>query len=471
VVAALANIPELGIDVHRREGGIDAKNNNSNCYQCDDITEYWFSSTIFSSEITNMVDWGMTAVILSLVSLPFVLSPAASNIITRLLRSVLGIFSTGATTCRALRWNDLGSTRLHVCSGSCCVPRTNSIPADDGSHPATSKCFDHIYSHVLEVAWKSTRFRYVAKPDYLPLGTNYLRTDGDTLLAFIIITARGWRSVWEPDPIPGLPSWTFSSGSTNLHLYQCSQPNGQAYFIGHMKYECGRSNSPAVNSDALGLTKGEVLRIANGAPPWYRQTFQAWSGVKIDFPVTELRDALRGGWIVAVGLSIHDPVNAYNGAFVKEYEKACMRVLQTVTEVLIPSFGAASPSGRICQHAERILGHMIRHSTGSGIPLKDTPFVDCDGVNVKNLVGEYSKEQCMFAIKIFRDQSFVQLDDADQERLEPILVGVLGAAICGMYQWYQYHNNRGSALPRWLLYDGIRDAPIWLMDCKRSAVS
>jgi hypothetical protein len=418
-----------------------------------------------------MVDWQKAAVILALVTIPFVLSPAASNFIIRIARSILGFFSANAIKCRALCWNELGSTPLHVCHGSCCVPRTNSIPTDDGGHPAASRCFDRIYSHVLEVAWKNTRTRYVAKPEYLALGTSYLRTDGDTLLVYIIITAGGHRSLWEPDHIPGLPSWTFKSSGTALHLYQRFQPDGQAFLFGHLEYEASRSTSPSVDTNANTLTKGEVLRIANGAPPWYRQTFLTWSGVKVNFPISELRDALRGGWIIAVGLGIHDPVNAYNGAFAMEYEKACVRVLDTVTKVLIPTFGVASPSGLICKHAVRVLGHMISVSSGSGIPLQGTPFVGCDGVNVKNHVGTFSKEQCTFAIDLFRYQSVDPLGDADLEKLEPILVGVLGAAICGMYRWYQYRNNQGSELPTWLLHDSIRNAPIWLMDCKRSTVS
>ncbi|KAF2836482.1 hypothetical protein M501DRAFT_987212 [Patellaria atrata CBS 101060] len=417
----------------------------------------------------EMVDYQMGAVMFAICSLPFIISPVANSFLIRTLRAILRFFKLNSTYCRTMCWKDLTSGHLHIYRNAYYVQSRTNISSQSKAHMSSKECYDSIFTNVLSRAWPRSKERKVVKPPELSLGNNYLLTDGDTLLTFIALTASGHRSF--SSSIQGgfgEATFTFRLGSGHARFQRFNSNSlGEPFLVGHLNYSVSDLMEPIVVTQAANLTKADVLRIVNGYPPFYKETFITHSGVPVDYPIKDPRDIQRAGWLIAVGLDVREPLNVYNEHSDKAYREACNRVLKTVTHVFQPSFSKDSDAGKLCQLASSAIYWMNSNRSGSGVPkfLQDSPLVGCDGAGVARYTRHLRREECRFAINIFWKYSFVPLTDLERDRLEKILPAVLAAAICGVYRWWQYKNNTGGHLPSWLLADSIRLSPIWLRDC------
>ncbi|KAH0536062.1 hypothetical protein FGG08_007028 [Glutinoglossum americanum] len=422
-----------------------------------------------------MVDWAKAAVIVALCTIPLVLSPVAAQNAALFFRWLYFLIFKDKAHCDALCWDDLALEPLHSCQGNCCIPDTGPIPPPDVTssrrHNPTTRCYESTFTRAFNTAWRGGGRRKVPRPQYLSIVANYLRTDVDTLLAFIVLTAPRSTGVWHTLPLSSNHVWdnafAFQYGTFSGVFHRVQEKHGaETHFIGHL---CGPLNpqSPLVNPNLQGLTKADVRHIAMGYPPFYRQHITTHSGVTIAHPIRTERDMYRGGWVIAIGLSTHEPAELYNARVAPIYGDACSRVLSTINKAITPSFAPSSEAAKLCSIAANAIDEMITSRTGSGIAtiLYTTPFQDCEGRSGAQFTQALTAEQCVFSLRLFNEFSIAPLDEERSNQLKPILRAVLAAAIAGVCKWWQYKNNVGKPLPEWLNDETLKGAPIWLTDC------
>ena len=414
-----------------------------------------------------MINWELAAVIVAVASVPLVVSPVALAGLGRIIRSLFSWLKSDKTTCEALCWEDLFTGPLHACNGSCCVPVAGTGRYLNSVHNTPPSCYSGPFFNVLHTAWPRSRKRRIPKPQHLPLDSDYLRTDGNTLLAFVVITCPGYRSLMSSGG-EGVSQGTFSISSNHRRArFHRPQPRDdiEPYLVGHI-HEMA-SPTRVVDLVAIGLTKNEVLSIANGFPPFYRRRIVTHSGAIIDHPVLELTDVRRAGWVIAAGLSTHEPVNVYNNDQAGHYKSACERVYSTIVNAMQPLFTVSTEEAALCHLAASVIQYMNDQGTGSGVSkfIQGSRLEGCDG-GVETLTQSWSAEECNFAIALFHHHKVMPLAQEEKRKLEPALLAVLAVAVNGVYSWWQYRNNIGSHIPDWLLVDSIRSGPIWLKDCR-----
>lgn len=171
--------------------------------------------------------------------------------------------------------------------------------------------------------------------------------------------------------------------------------------------------------------------------------------------------------MVAAGLSKHEPAFVYNGAYRQSYQSACTRVLEVLVQVIQPTWGSSTSYYRICQVAISAIERMNSYGSGSGVTrhLEGTELNSCQGSRIAELTRNLKADDCYFGMQLSQDFDAGSLNTQQRERLEPILVPLLSAAVHGVHKWWQYRNNEGQPLPDWLLMDVNRYSPIWLKDC------
>ena len=298
------------------------------------------------------------------------------------------------------------------------------------------------------------------RPRYLEERKNYIRTDGNTLLAFLLSSSALGGGRLRSESGGSHLILTFSAGSVSGRFHR-HHDKDEMYIVGRLLEETPVSKWK-IRHAVYGLPKEALRLIADGYPPFYRDRFTTHSGTTISHPVKTLRGVCRGGWIIAIGLSIHEPVRKYNGGYMSQYAEACNRVLKTLEKAIWPCFVAPSRRFEICNQAVQAIRRMNGNRSGSGLPTftADTIFHRChqDDPGADPL----SAEQSLFAMRLFDENREEPLTGDDRTDLEAILVPVLCAAINGIYKWWQYVNNEGSELPNWLLDDRVRYAPIWI---------
>ena len=418
-----------------------------------------------------MVDWQVAAVVVAVASVPLVMSPVGLSGLSRAIRWLLTWFHSPKTKCDILCWEDLSTTALHSCNGPCCVPPTNQGQQQVNRDPQ-ARCYHTALFEVLNIAWPRCRERKTAKPHYLSLERSFLRTDGNTLLVYIVLTSPGLRTSLSDESATFLyDTFTFSTeiATAKFHRYKPGV-NTAPYLLGHLHMNEPRAR--AIPQLARGITKSEILSIVNGYPPFYRSRLTTHSGVSIEHPVRIISDVRRAGWLIATGLSVHDPVLAYNGAYQSLYTDACSRVQSIVVEVIQPAFQQNAVAAELCRVAANVICLMNKDQTGSGVTssLVGTVLEDCTDLGVQNYTRNLTANECQYAIDLFQNHRVHVLNVQEARRLEPILPAVLAAAICGTFKWWNYYKNKGSVLPEWLLTEAIRSAQIWLSDCRENDI-
>lgn len=408
--------------------------------------------------INAMVDWQAVAVFLAAAT--WLATTLLGGPMTLLREWVSRVLLNRSHQCQAICWAHLP---MKLVSGGITRAATNTIVWENNNinddHNLERVLATKAFLGVIDALFATKPIK-IERPRYLEEKKNYIRTDGDTLLAFLLSASEFTNSGTSGSD--GLTSvLTFRAGAVfgRFHRYQT---NGESYLVGRFLSESPTGSNWKIKPDIYGLPK-EVLRlIAYGYPPFYRDRITTQSGARVSHPIKTLRGVCRGGWIIAIGLSVHEPFMKYNGRYTSQYREACTRVLKTMEKAIQPSFSSSMQISAFCDIAIRAVRRMNSNESGSGLHgfLSGTDYQERCNENLG--VNSLSAEHCLFAMRLFDENREEPLTGADKSELEPILVPVLSAAIEGILKWWQYKNNEGDELPEWLLDDGYRHAPIWI---------
>jgi hypothetical protein len=359
--------------------------------------------------------------------------------------------------CQALVWGHLPMT---LKSGGLSRPPTNSVRwendgvKDDNALDQVSAT--KAFLEVIDTMF-GTRPKNIDRPPYLNEKKKYLRTDCSTLLAFLLSKAQDGK--WTASgggSSTSVSVFTFTAGPVSGRFHRNKHEN-ETYIVGRLLLDSPNETSWRVNPDNYGQPK-EVLRlIAHGYPPWYRDRIKTHSGARISHPIKTLRGAQRGGWIVGIGLSVHEPLKMYNGKHSQDYRQACTQVYKRIEKAIQPAYSDSPGLAALCEVARREIWRMNSNESGSGLSVGHwnlwMPYPALDTLDAA---------RCRFAMRIFDEAREQPLEGDDKIEFEPIVAPVLRAAIEGVYAWWQYRNNSGGELPEWLLDDANRHSPIWI---------
>jgi len=85
----------------------------------------------------------------------------------------------------------------------------------------------------------------------------------------------------------------------------------------------------------------------------------------------------------------------YNGRRMTQYRESCNRILETLVDVIRPTFAGSPNSQGLCDIAIKAVHRMNRNESGSGVPLiiSNTVFRQCDGDNP--ITNGLNAEQCL----------------------------------------------------------------------------
>lgn len=200
--------------------------------------------------------------------------------------------------CQALVWGHLPMT---LKSGGLIRTATNSVRWENDrandqdvlEQISATKAFLEVVDTLF-----GTRPKNIDRPPYLNEEKKYLRTDGNTLLAFLL--SKGQNGEWGPSRNDSSTSdsvFTITAGPMSGRFHRNKHEN-ETYLIGRLLLDSPESTSWKVNPDNYGQPKEVYRLIADGYPPWYRQQIKTHSGALISHPIKRIRGAQRGGWIV-----------------------------------------------------------------------------------------------------------------------------------------------------------------------------
>ena len=400
-------------------------------------------SRIFTSLLltrsAQMAHWDLAAVLVALAALLF--TDTGGKVILSILRLRKWIWPDHAR-CELLSWNDIPDGRLHDCSGYCYHWSVHSRRQD---------CWESTLSLIFNRAWvlRSHRPKFAKKPEQLAFGRRFLRTDVETVLAFILSTVGERKSSeWDTSRL--------RFGGTAVSFEEC-----HGVLVLHLR---GNFRTERVN-----LTKHEVQMMLQGYPPFYREVVTLKHGPYVPHPIRDERDIERGGWIIAAGFSDNTlPLALYtlpnqaedsNDSYIYRqnaipFRNAVKRVLAVLTDIILVKF----PEDQV-RDVIKAVDHMVVNGTGSGVPI----FSRSSGVpggSFHQLTGQ----QCALAMKIFND--FRPLTMEQENQLRPVLSQVLNAAFRGSYDVIQYLKDTGRQLVLPKLLKDYRHDPIYLRDCE-----
>lgn len=185
------------------------------------------------------------------------------------------------------------------------------------------------------------------------------------------------------------------------------------------------------------LTKGDVIGITVGFPPWYRETLTLLgpsAGRQVPNPIKRYSDVARAGWIIGIGLS---DVEALEAAprFKLLGEKPMKRLHDILNDKILPAF----PEESIRSVLAAVTHMMVNHTdSGAIIRLRDE---NGNWVDNRTEVKRFSPENAEFAMALFNTPPTVPLTDGEVTRLRPILLQVLSTAFEGACEIAQAFKN------------------------------
>jgi hypothetical protein len=380
-----------------------------------------------------MADWGMAAVFVAIIALCFS-NPQAKGIHSLLSNIQRWIWPSNAS-CEEILWKDIPDGKVHQCTGFC---------SHWGPHQQQMSCWKTTLARVFNFASISSS-RRTRKPDELAFNKHFLRTDVDTILAFLLLTVDERRCL----------SWNSNSlrfGDTIITLREhCG------VLVAHL-----RGN---INSKYIDLTKHEIQMMLLGYPPYYREKVTVSHGPCLPHPIRDARDIKRAGWINAAGLSTIPPLALYIRPPVDNhipfytgtgFGDALIRVRDVLQDVILKKF----PNDQNVLNVISAIKYMVSSGTGSGVENHGMPRSGVPGGALNQLNGE----QCYFAMKIFND--FEPLTADQETRLRPILAPVLNAAFLGTLRVIEYIKDTGMQLILPPLLLEHRHKPVYLMGCE-----
>ena len=414
-----------------------------------------------------MIDWNMIAAIVAIIAIPLSAHRLLISPILNLVRDYVLRILYRKYKCKAITGEDLPDGRLPIILSH--TRSSSSSAANGNGSQRVCRSNNAKIIRFFERAW-GTSPRLVERPGYLRLERRYLRVDADSLMVAIMLnggtTASLGRRANEPSfRGPERSTFAVHCGSVSgIFHHRTVDDNNDEHVAGSI---CGFPLYNAVHPRFHGLSKNDLYAIAQGYPPFYRETFRAKSGVEVGHPVRSIRDTARAGWVVAIAFACDSPTVLYNPRHLTEYEEACRRVLHALQNVLAAAFKDHLTFRPKLDAAVKGVAAMNRHKTGS--VLTETIHRTVLGTTKHDEIGvNLNATQIRLILNLFNDYSKDALTEDERSELERSLPEALQAALVGVYTWWQYVNNEGCGIPQWLLDERIRRCPIWIEDHEES---
>ena len=337
----------------------------------------------------QMAQWDLANSVVALVAVLIALNPLFSKIASALYRKFMTWRFPDRATCRQLLWDDV-QDNLHSHS-------------EIGSQTFCDVCSSFMWQHEnVRLCWEKTAAlvfnnlrtrRYPRKkPDQLPLGSSFLRTEARIVLAYLIVTVR-------------------CKSFNIIHYLDCRRQGDLT--ICHLKQP----------DRVLNLTKEEIDRILEGWPPFYRKTFVSPEGHRLASPLTRHELLKRPGWIVAVGLGRIQPADIC--VDVDIFKLPCDRVETTLSDVF---FGAWPGDPDIMKAIELVRAIKEKGSVAYPEGYEKRALADPCTIRYPENLSTLTEEQCVVTMQIFNSMRI----DNDQKRiLEPALQEVLSRVCIG----------------------------------------
>lgn len=381
--------------------------------------------------------WDLGALLLAMITIPLVMSPSGAKIFQFIASYSLGLIWPDVGWCDSFCWSDIQDGLMHLCmaNGQC-------VAGNQNHSQGTRKCWEQLLSTQFNRSWGARGRAKVRKPTQLLFGGRYLATDTRTLLTCLLLSSGDSSSCVISDD-----ACDFVLGDTKLELFFCGD-----ILCAHIQ-----GSSRACQKR---LTKKECENILLGYPSCYRERVVTTQGHTFDYPDRMDGWMKRGGWIIALGLGHVFPLRLYIDRGM-DYRDACCRIRDICVDDIRPAIPARFKGG--LGKPLEVICKMYEQQSGSGIPteLKGTELHDAcnDGMYTSNLTAD----ECIFAINLFNRKG--PLTAQEIAMLEPILVGVLAAAIRGMFHLQHYLKNVGGRMNRRVELLFQKNQHVFLKDC------
>ncbi|PMD31003.1 hypothetical protein L207DRAFT_573100 [Hyaloscypha variabilis F] len=384
-------------------------------------------------------DIGTLAAVLTLVTLPLVMSENGIKFLSLAIKTLLRTTRPSLAKCERLLWEDIPEGII-----SEDLPVRESITQlRNTTHSSSKRCWLNSLAKVFPRTWNSPfrRPARVDKPISLACLREYVCTDAKTLLAFIICSARP----------------RYSDGETYPRSVIDWYPEGLRFSVAAVElWEVENSNTLVAHlhgSMLHHLTKGDLEGILAGYPPWYREYLQKGQNQRIPHPIQEPSDIFRAGWVIAVGLFWTTPLLGPQLDRTLKY-KPIKRVFDILSEKIMPEY----PDNDNIISAVKVVRYMWETGSDSGVERYLTPDLFYDRPNL-------SESCCVLAMRVFND--LCKLSHEDKSNLTPILLQVLQAAVHGtktVVSHYKDHELNEDWVPPCL-----RDPKrlVYIQDCSR----
>jgi hypothetical protein len=175
------------------------------------------------------------------------------------------------------------------------------------------------------------------------------------------------------------------------------------------------------------LTKGDVEGILSGYPPWYREDVLLPNGVRLRSPIRSYSDVMRSGWVVALGMSKQEPLEAAPCP-----ESLSKKPIHRLRDILADKILPAIPNEPNITTVLTAVRTMINDLSDSGIfiYLRDSHGRTTEW---KEEIPKLSKADAEFVLNIFNSPPNIPLSLNEVTKLEPILLPLLHAAFTGAH--------------------------------------
>ena len=372
-----------------------------------------------------MVDgWTVAAVIIPIILIPLLISEPGRDWIKAFVDCVKRILHPHGFECERLLWSDIPDGKLHDCS----LTSGSGICTHWTVHPSTKRCYESNICQLFNRAWVNSarRAQMVQKPSNLNFGDEYILTDFNTLLAFVLCSVGDVRkSTWHDDVSE------IHYDDTVLELERHDK-----ILVAHVK--------GPLRPQRLTLTKSEIEKLLSGYPPFYRETLFLSNGEPLNFPIHQDGDIERAGWIIAIGLAPVEPLalfiaeadldsdTEYSRKHGRLYWRAIDRVIEVLDKHIFPEFPENTHQRAQIINTIRDLQDAKDSGTTSGKRRTNSTPV------------QLGKQQAEMLIKIFNE--FRPLESHEKCGITEILGCVLNVAVIGSFRVIDYLKNTGKRL-------------------------
>lgn len=355
------------------------------------------------------VDWSMAAVAASLAVFA---APIVWKGVTAVARSI----PHGVRRVKQLKWSEIPPGLVYHCQHT----TWNSCGCKTSPPHRKRCCGSCILTIIFNRAWYRSRVtpRFVQQvPSSLPKTATFICTDALVILTFALLAETSVNA---------------------LIKYERREDIVICRVIG--------DRQPFRST----LTKSELQCLLEGYPPWYRETFETDTNIKLPFPIRDARDIPRGGWVVAVGLmnrklDSQKPLRVYrcpdepaepgwrmNG---RTFRMAIVRCRDHIVRNIRPHF----VNDPYVNAAVEALNYLIEQRTGSGIHCAPLPSPLMDGVL------PLKASDCRFLMNHFNEYSALT-DPADMTRYSNMMLPAMTAVVHGAFEVVQYLKDVGKEL-------------------------